>query len=117
MESGSLVANSWTDVGLNYGSLYDDADVSMGGICGKQGRNSLIANSASFGSVPGMLYDGTLYVGGLAGYTSGALYNCYTSSLTKAQKLSVAASEFAITAIGHLIGLLHHRRGIVRLLL
>lgn len=41
-----------------------------------------------------MLYDGTLYVGGLAGYTSGALYNCYTSSLTKAQKLSVAASEF-----------------------
>ena len=51
-----------------------------------------------------MLYDGTLYVGGLAGYTSGALYNCYTSSLTKAQKLSVAASEFATTAIGHLIG-------------
>ena len=105
MESGSLVANSWTDVGLNYGTIsMEKADIYMGGICGKQAANSLIANSASFGSVPGMLYDGTLYVGGLAGYTSGALYNCYTSSLTKAQKLSVAASEFATTAIGHLIG-------------
>ncbi|MEE1367704.1 MAG: S8 family serine peptidase [Evtepia sp.] len=105
MESGSLVANSWTDVGLNYGTMsMEKADIYMGGICGKQAANSLIANSASFGSVPGMLYDGTLYVGGLAGYTSGALYNCYTSSLTKAQKLSVAASEFATTAIGHLIG-------------
>ena len=105
MESGSLVANSWTDVGLNYGTIsMEKADIYMGGICGKQAANSLIANSASFGSVPGMLFDGTLYVGGLAGYTSGALYNCYTSSLTKAQKLSVAASEFATTAIGHLIG-------------
>ena len=105
MESGSLVANSWTDVGLNYGTIsMEKAEIYMGGICGKQAANSLIANSASFGSVPGMLYDGTLYVGGLAGYTSGALYNCYTSSLTKAQKLSVAASEFATTAIGHLIG-------------
>ena len=105
MESGSLVANSWTDVGLNYGTISrEKADIYMGGICGKQAANSLIANSASFGSVPGMLFDGTLYVGGLAGYTSGALYNCYTSSLTKAQKLSVAASEFATTAIGHLIG-------------
>ena len=105
MESGSLVANSWTDVGLNYGTIsMEKADIYMGGICGRQAANSLIANSASFGSVPGMLYDGTLYVGGLAGYTSGALYNCYTSSLTKAQKLSVAASEFATTAIGHLIG-------------
>lgn len=94
MESGSLVANSWTDVGLNYGTIsMEKADIYMGGICGKQAANSLIANSASFGSVPGMLYDGTLYVGGLAGYTSGALYNCYTSSLTKAQKLSVAAQR------------------------
>ena len=105
MESGSLVANSWTDVGLNYGTIsMEKADIYMGGICGRQAANSLIANSASFGSVPGMLFEGTLYVGGLAGYTSGALYNCYTSSLTKAQKLSVAASEFATTAIGHLIG-------------
>ena len=105
MKSGSLVANSWTDVGLNYGTIsMEKADIYMGGICGRQAANSLIANSASFGSVPGMLFEGTLYVGGLAGYTSGALYNCYTSSLTKAQKLSVAASEPATTAIGHLIG-------------
>lgn len=63
MESGSLVANSWTDVGLNYGPSHGESRYLYGGICGKQAANSLIANSASFGSVPGMLYDGTLYVG------------------------------------------------------
>lgn len=109
MESGSLVANSWTDVGLNYGSLYDDADVSMGGICGKQGRNSLIANSASFGSVPGMIMNGQLRTGGLVGQTSGALYNCYTDSLTKANVMgsfdgtTIVAGE-ASTAVGFLVG-------------
>ena len=109
MEFGSLVANSWTDVGLNYGSLYDDADVSMGGICGKQGRNSLIANSASFGSVPGMIMNGQLRTGGLVGQTSGALYNCYTDSLTKANVMgsfdgtTIVAGE-ASTAVGFLAG-------------
>ena len=109
MESGSLVANSWTDVGLNYGSLYDDADVSMGGICGKQGRNSLIADSASFGSVPGMIMNGQLRTGGLVGQTSGTLYNCYTDSLTKANVMgsfdgtTIVAGE-ASTAVGFLAG-------------
>lgn len=103
MQTGAVIANSWTDVGLNYGTIsMENVDVYMGGICGKQANSSLIANSASFGSVPGMIYQGSIHVGGLVGYTSGALYNCYTSSLTKAQKLSV--TEFATNAIGHLAG-------------
>ncbi len=105
MKAGAAISNSWTDVGLNYGTIsMDDVNVFMGGICGKQAKNSLIANSASFGSVPGMVYKGSIHVGGLVGYTSGALYNCYTTSLTKAQKLSVSASELATNAIGHLAG-------------
>ena len=109
MESRTVVANSWTNVGLSYGSLDTDVDVSMGGICGKQAQNSLIANSASFGPVPGMIMTGALRVGGLAGQTSGAIYNCYTTSLTKANVMGQpAASGFinndATTAIGHLIG-------------
>ena len=109
MEPGSVAANSWTDVGLSYGSTYTGADVSMGGICGKQAQNSLIANSASFGSVPGMILTGRLRVGGLAGQTSGAIYNCYTNSLTKSNVMGeLTASGFinneASTAVGHLIG-------------
>lgn len=105
MQTGAVIANSWTDVGLNYGTIsMENVDVYMGGICGKQANSSLIANSASFGSVPGMIYQGSIHVGGLVGYTSGALYNCYTSSLTKAQKLSVDKTEFATNAIGHLAG-------------
>ena len=105
MKTGAVIANSWTDVGLNYGTIsMENVDVYMGGICGKQANSSLIANSASFGSVPGMIYQGSIHVGGLVGYTSGALYNCYTSSLTKAQKLSVDKTEFATNAIGHLAG-------------
>ena len=104
MQTGAVIANSWTDVGLNYGTIsMENVDVYMGGICGKQANSSLIANSASFGSVPGMIYQGSIHVGGLVGYTSGALYNCYTSSLTKAQKL-VDKTEFATNAIGHLAG-------------
>ena len=108
MQSGTLVANCWTDVGLSYGTFAVgvDADISMGGICGKQAQNSLIANSASFGAVPGMILTGKLRVGGLVGQASGAIYNCYTSSLTKANILGDASgnNKDATTAIGHLIG-------------
>ncbi len=109
MQSGTLVANCWTDVGLNYGSLDTDADVSMGGICGKQAQNSLIANSASFGSVPGMIMTGKLRVGGLVGQASGAIYNSYTSSLTKANVMGEPSTSGFVnndpsTAVGHLIG-------------
>ena len=101
-KSGTLIANSWTDIGLNYGTTTTDVDVSMGGICGKQEQNSLIANSASFGSVPGMIMTGKLRVGGLVGQTSGAIYNSYTTSLTKANVMGDPYN--ATTAIGHLIG-------------
>ena len=109
MQSGTLVANCWTDVGLSYGSLDTDADVSMGGICGKQAQNSLIANSASFGSVPGMIMTGQIRVGGLVGQASGAIYNCYTSSLTKANVMGEYIANGIVnntpsTAVGHLIG-------------
>lgn len=107
-QSGTLIANSWTDIGLNYGTTTTDVDVSMGGICGKQEQNSLIANSASFGSVPGMIMTGKLRVGGLVGQTSGAIYNSYTTSLTKANVMGDPYNSFAnndaTTAIGHLIG-------------
>lgn len=107
-QSGTLIANSWTDIGLNYGTMTTDVDVSMGGICGKQEQNSLIANSASFGSVPGMIMTGALRVGGLVGQTSGAIYNSYTTSLTKANVMGDPYNNFAnndaTTAIGHLIG-------------
>ena len=104
MQSGSMVANSWSDLGLNYGTLsMSEADVSMGGICGKQAQNSLIANSASFGSVPGFIYAGTIRVGGLVGYTGGAIYNCYTDSTTKLNVFGVTAGT-AVPSIGHLIG-------------
>ena len=107
-QSGTLIANSWTDIGLNYGTMSTDVDVSMGGICGKQEQNSLIANSASFGSVPGMIMTGKLRVGGLVGQTSGAIYNSYTTSLTKANVMGDPYNSFAnndaTTAIGHLIG-------------
>ena len=104
MKSGSLVANSWTDVGLNYGTVsMNEAEVAMGGICGKQAQNSLIANSASFGSVPGFIYTGTIRVGGLVGYTGGAIYNCYTDSTTKLNVFGVASGT-AVPSIGHLIG-------------
>ena len=109
IESGTIISNSWTDIGLDDGSLDTDVDISMGGICGKQARNSLIVNCASFGSVPGMIMTGALRVGGLAGQTSGSIYNCYTTSLTKANVMGKpTASGFtnndASTAIGHLIG-------------
>lgn len=111
MLSGSLVANSWTDVGLSYGTLSGDCEVSMGGICGLQTQGSLIANSASFGSVPGMVMTGTLRVGGLVGRAEGAIYNCYTTSLTKANVMGeydavsgTFVNNDATTAIGHLVG-------------
>ena len=104
MRSESMVANSWSDIGLNYGTLsMDAANVAMGGICGKQAQNSLIANSASFGSVPGFIYTGTIRVGGLVGYTGGAIYNCYTDSTTKLNVFGVTAGT-AVPSIGHLIG-------------
>lgn len=104
MQSGSMVANSWSDIGLNYGTLsMSEADVFMGGICGKQAQDSLIANSASFGSVPGFIYAGTIRVGGLVGYTGGAIYNCYTDSTTKLNVFAVTAGT-AVPSIGHLIG-------------
>lgn len=104
MQSGSMVANSWSDLGLNYGTLsMGAADVFMGGICGKQAQDSLIANSASFGSVPGFIYAGTIRVGGLVGYTGGAIYNCYTDSTTKLNVFGVTAGT-AVPSIGHLIG-------------
>ena len=104
MQSGSMVANSWSDLGLNYGTFsMNEAEVAMGGICGKQAQNSLIANSASFGSVPGFIYTGTIRVGGLVGYTGGAIYNCYTDSTTKLNVFGVTAGT-AVPSIGHLIG-------------
>ena len=101
MMYGSSVSNSWSDVGLSYGTTALSAVVvSMGGICGKQEQGSLIANCASFGTVPGMIGTGTLRVGGLVGCSNGAVYNCYTNSKTKANILLDDAS----TAIGFLVG-------------
>ena len=105
MQSGSMVANSWSDLGLNYGTVsMNEAEVAMGGICGKQAKNSLIANSASFGSVPGTIIYGTIRVGGLVGYTGGAIYNCYTDSTTKLNVVLGVASGTVVPSIGHLIG-------------
>ena len=109
MLSGSTISNTWSDVGLSFGTLSMDAlTVAMGGICGTQVQDSLIANSASFGSVPGMIYTGTMYMGGLAGKTGGAIYNCYTTSTVKANRMETPtadlATTLATTALGHLIG-------------
>ena len=107
MLNGSLIANSWADAGLSYGTInFEKLDVAMGGICGIQSRDSLIANCASFGSVPGMIIDGVLRVGGLVGHTDGAIYNCYTNCLTKANVMGMDVDQPApaSTAVGHLIG-------------
>lgn len=107
MKSNSLVANSWSDIYISAGSLALNTQISVGGICGQQAQNSLIANSASFGSVVSTVMTGTLRVGGLVGQTSGAIYNCYTSSTTKATLMGIdfkANDAAATTAIGHLIG-------------
>ena len=108
MESGSLIANSWSDIYISAGSLFaQDTEINVGGICGQQADNSLIANSASFGSVVATVMTGKLRVGGLVGHTSGALYNCYTTSTTKATLWGPdfkADDAAATTAIGHLIG-------------
>ena len=101
MLSGSVISNCWTDVGLSVGTYNPDPlDISMGGICGQQEKNSLIVNCTSRGSVPGTVMTGVLRVGGLVGKTSGAIYNCYTTSLTKTNVLLGDAT----TAIGHLVG-------------
>ena len=107
MKSNSLVANSWSDIYISAGSLALNTQISVGGICGQQAQNSLIANSASFGSVVSTVMTGKLRVGGLVGQTSGAIYNCYTSSTTKATRMGTefkADDAAATTAIGHLIG-------------
>ena len=107
MKSNSLVANSWSDIYISAGSLALNTQISVGGICGQQAKNSLIANSASFGSVVSTVMTGKLRVGGLVGQTSGAIYNCYTSSTTKATLMGTdfkADDAAATTAIGHLIG-------------
>lgn len=107
MKSNSLVVNSWSDIYISAGSLALDTQISVGGICGQQAQNSLIANSASFGSVVSTVMTGKLRVGGLVGQTSGAIYNCYTSSTTKATLMGTdfkADDAAATTAIGHLIG-------------
>ena len=107
MKSNSLVANSWSDIYISAGSLALNTQISVGGICGQQAQNSLIANSASFGSVVSTVMTGNLRVGGLVGQTSGAIYNCYTSSTTKATLMGTdfkADDAAATTAIGHLIG-------------
>ena len=107
MKSNSLVANSWSDIYISAGSLALNTQISVGGICGQQAQNSLIANSASFGSVVSTVMTGKLRVGGLVGQTSGAIYNCYTSSTTKATLMGTdfkADDAAATTAIGHLIG-------------
>lgn len=107
MKSNSLVANSWSDIYISAGSLALNTQISVGGICGQQAQNSLIANSASFGSVVSTVMTGKLRVGGLVGQTSGAIYNCYTSSTTKATLMGTdfkANDAAATTAIGHMIG-------------
>ena len=107
MKSNSLVANSWSDIYISAGSLALNTQISVGGICGQQAKNSLIANSASFGSVVSTVMTGKLRVGGLVGQTSGAIYNCYTSSTTKATLMGTdfkADDAAATTAIGHMIG-------------
>lgn len=107
MKSNSLVANSWSDIYISAGSLALNTQISVGGICGQQAQNSLIANSASFGSVVSTVMTGKLRVGGLVGQTSGAIYNCYTSSTTKATLMGTdfkADDAAATKAIGHLIG-------------
>ena len=107
MKSNSLVANSWSDIYISAGSLALNTQISVGGICGQQAQNSLIANSASFGSVVSTVMTGKLRVGGLVGQTSGAIYNCYTSSTTKATLMGTdfkVDDAAATTAIGHLIG-------------
>ena len=107
MKSNSLVANSWSDIYISAGSLALNTQISVGGICGQQAQNSLIANSASFGSVVSTVMTGKLRVGGLVGQTSGAIYNCYTSSTTKATLMGTdfkADDAAATTAIGHMIG-------------
>lgn len=107
MKSNSLVANSWSDIYISAGSLALNTQISVGGICGQQAKNSLIANSASFGSVVSTVMTGKLRVGGLVGQTSGAIYNCYTSSTTKATLMGTdfkANDAAATTAIGHMIG-------------
>lgn len=107
MKSNSLVANSWSDIYISAGSLALNTQISVGGICGQQAKNSLIANSASFGSVVSTVMTGKLRVGGLVGQTSGAIYNCYTSSTTKATLMGTdfkADDAAATTAIGRMIG-------------
>lgn len=105
MEAGSLIANSWSDIGISDGSLEMDADMKhyAGGICGRQAVRSIIANCASFGLNAVSAGDGDIHVGGLAGETSGAIYNSYSMGSTRGNNI-VNSSTNPTTAVGMLIG-------------
>lgn len=102
---GGVVKN----LNVQINKIYTDYDlgnyiISGGGLAGILEKDAVIDHCSVSGAkqVISVNAGSKAALGGLVGYTSGALYNCYTSSLTKAQKLSV--TEFATNAIGHLAG-------------
>lgn len=105
MDAGSMIANSWSDVGISAGTLDMDAEeqFAVGGIAGKQAENSLIVNCASFGLSAVSAGDADIHVGGIVGDTDGMVYNCYTMSSTRGNNI-VNRDTHPTTAVGMLAG-------------
>lgn len=73
----SLVCNSWADVQIAVGTGCTEAGA--GGIVGWTGNNSAVINCAAFGSIENNCNAQMMYgAGGIVGYSSGAIYACYS---------------------------------------
>lgn len=73
----SLVCNSWADVQIAVGTGCTEAGA--GGIVGWTANNSAVINCAAFGSIENNCNAQMMYgAGGIAGYSSGAIYACYS---------------------------------------
>lgn len=83
----SLVCNSWADVQIAVGTGCTEAGA--GGIVGWTANNSAVINCAAFGSIENNCNAQMMYgAGGIAGYSSGAIYACY-SDMTRMRMRSL----------------------------
>lgn len=97
----SLVCNSWADVQIAVGTGCTEAGA--GGIVGWTANNSAVINCAAFGSIENNCNAQMMYgAGGIAGYSSGAIYACYSDMTLHADAQSY--EDGADVSIGGIAG-------------
>ncbi len=100
---GSLTVNCWTDVRI---AAAGSTENTVGGIVGWGSNNSLVINCAAFGDIRETgAGTGLTGVGGIAGFSSGAVYACYADNALHTDADSATYYDGTDLPVGGVVGI------------